>query len=65
MPITIGFVPYPPGQGAAKKSINNAPYVQLPPEHSVQTSLGIVLQAVPTLPLSVNISASISLDEGK
>ena len=57
MPITIGFVPYPPGQGGAKKSINNAPYVQPPQEHITQKSLAIVLQAVPSLPNSVIISA--------
>ena len=57
MPITIGFVPYPPGQGTAKKSINNAPRVEPPQENSLQKKLTIALQAVPTLPLSVNISA--------
>lgn len=56
MPITIGFVPYAPGRGG-KTSINNAPYVQPPPEHIVQQSLAIVLQAVPSLPTSVTISA--------
>jgi sugar lactone lactonase YvrE len=56
MPITVGFVPYPPGQGAAKKSINNAPYVEPPPENN-QKKLTIALKAVPSLPTSVTISA--------
>jgi hypothetical protein len=56
MPITVGFVPYPPGQGAAKKSINNAPYVEPPPENN-QKKLTIALQAVPSLPTSLTISA--------
>jgi hypothetical protein len=56
MPITVGFVPYPPGQGAAKKSINNAPNLDLPPENN-QKKLTIALKAVPSLPTSVTISA--------
>ena len=57
MPITIGFVPYPPGQGAAKKSINNAPRDEPPQENSLQKKLTIALQAVPSHPASVSISA--------
>lgn len=57
MPITVGFVPYPPGQGAAKKSINNAPRVEPPQENSLQKKLTIALQAVPSHPASVSISA--------
>jgi len=56
MPITIGFVPYPPGQAAAKKSISSAPYVQ-PQGNVAQRALSVTLQAVPNLPKSVAIAS--------
>lgn len=55
MPITIGFVPYS-SSTAIKKSINNAPH-QDPPPQSVKKILGPVLQAFPTVPTSVAIAA--------